>query len=91
MLILLVIFIIISALLSFLLFLRIKENKSLARQIHELAKLDSNSLVHTSYSADDITKLAKEKPSIPATKKITTNDIIKVKIKLAIIICLRTN
>ena len=60
MLILLVIFIIISALLSFLLFLRIKENKSLARQIHELAKLDSNSLVHTSYSADDITKLAKE-------------------------------
>ena len=33
----------------------------------------------------EYTKLAKEKPSIPATKKITTNDIIKVRIKLAII------
>ena len=60
MLILLVIFIITTALLAFLLFLRIKENKSLARQIHELSDLNSNSLVHTSYSAGDITKLAKE-------------------------------
>ena len=48
-------------------------------------------LVELNGKKTEYTKLAKEKPSIPATKKITTNDIIKFKIKLAIITCLRTN
>ena len=60
MLILLVISLTVTVLLCILLLLRIRENRSLAGQIRELSMIDSNSLVHTSYSAADIVRLAKE-------------------------------
>ncbi len=43
-----------------LLVMRRRENRRISRQMHELSEIDSNSIVHTSYSVGDVTELAAE-------------------------------